>query len=233
MDIEEAPWQVSLQFREKHYCGGSIYSEKIIITAAHCFYEKNTYINTIKYRFILPEEFLIVAGSPSIKSRKNLFTVSAIRHFEGFKRDLNKNTMDIGIMKLKETLTFSNQIRPIPLAKINPAPGSEALSTGWGRTKSPKFGDVRPEILQGIYISIGIFDDCRKSMNWMTNDTFCAGKPGLLACKGDSGGPLVFNNTLVGVVSGGTSDCVGAGIYTSVAHYHVWLLNAIKSILQT
>ncbi|KAH8282785.1 hypothetical protein KR054_009806 [Drosophila jambulina] len=232
MDIEEAPWQVSLQFRGEHYCGGSIYSKNIIITAAHCFYEIYDK-EDLKYRLISEKEFLVVAGSAYKRSRKNIFGVS-VYYLTTFNFE-NSNEKDIGILKLSKPLKYSKQIRPIPLAKVNPSPGSVALSTGWGRiNKISRWPDVPelPEMLQGINISIGNFDNCKCSMPWMKNGTLCAGEPGRSGSKGDSGGPLVFKNTLVGVVSGGGQVGKTPGIYTSVADYRKWLLNAIKFILK-
>lgn len=35
-DIKYAPYQVSVQWFKIHFCGGSILSKNIILTAAHC-----------------------------------------------------------------------------------------------------------------------------------------------------------------------------------------------------
>lgn len=35
-DPGEHPWQVSLQGRDGHFCGGTIVAPSIIVTAAHC-----------------------------------------------------------------------------------------------------------------------------------------------------------------------------------------------------
>ena len=36
IDIEMAPYQISLQRRGQHFCGGSIINPTTIVTAAHC-----------------------------------------------------------------------------------------------------------------------------------------------------------------------------------------------------
>lgn len=39
VDISEIPYQTSLQYSGRHYCGGTIISPRYIITAGHCMYD--------------------------------------------------------------------------------------------------------------------------------------------------------------------------------------------------
>ncbi|XP_041565271.1 trypsin epsilon-like [Drosophila elegans] len=76
IEIEQAPWQVSLQVNGEHSCGGSIYSKDIIITAAHCLYEKE--------RRLEAKDFLIRVGSSLWNSKGTLVKVAAIRSHENY-----------------------------------------------------------------------------------------------------------------------------------------------------
>lgn len=39
--LGELPHQISLQLKGKHYCGGVIVAENVVLTAAHCVANKN------------------------------------------------------------------------------------------------------------------------------------------------------------------------------------------------
>ncbi|XP_041565310.1 trypsin beta-like [Drosophila elegans] len=209
IEIEQAPWQVSLQVNGEHSCGGSIYSKDIIITAAHCLYEKE--------RRLEAKDFLIRVGSSLWNSKGTLVKVAAIRSHENY--NSTNLTKDIAVMRLSEPLNFTDKVKSIPLAERNPAPGTVAMVSGWGATSTyPKLS--YPVHLQGVDVLIlGV------------NQFFLfAGSYGQTSCFGDSGGPLVVDQQLVGVVSGVFEYCDGPTQFISVSDERSWLLNAIASI---
>lgn len=229
MEIEDVPWQVSLQVLGRHRCGGIIYSHSFIITAAHCFYMG---IGVNWYRPLSAKELLVVAGSKFRSARHTIAAVSVARHHEKYNVSAQSAEHDIGILLLRKPLPISKRVRPIKLAVANPAAGSPVLSTGWGLIIGLPIEYVSPEVLQGVNISIGNPDSCNNTRTAMSEHTICAGAVGYSGCKGDSGGPLVYENTLVGVLSGGPLLCIGPILYTSVAHFHKWITHNIESILQ-
>ncbi|XP_017110420.1 trypsin alpha-like [Drosophila elegans] len=224
IDIEQAPWQVSLQVKGQHYCGGSIYSKDIIITAAHCRFDDRD-------RALEAKDFLIRVGSSLKNSGGTLVKVAAIRSHENFE---NRNLInDIAVMRLSEPLKFTRKVQSIPLAKRNPAPRTVATVSGWGATlEFPNYGNpvmTNPIHLQGVYNYIENRKSCSRLLA-MTESNICAGTYGQSACSGDSGGPLVVNQKLVGVVSKGFEFCDGFTVYESVPFFRPWILNAIASI---
>ncbi|XP_037725238.1 trypsin alpha-like [Drosophila subpulchrella] len=220
IEIEEAPWQVSLQYQGRHYCGGSIYSRDIIITAAHCRFMQG--------RRLEAEDFEIRVGSALSGSGGKLIKVAAIKSWEPYVN--NSATGDIAVMRLSEPLEFNNKVQTIPLAEKNPAAGSPAFLSGWGATTEPYFMNyMYPSDLQGIRLQIYLPIFAEKLFPSLQNVVY-AGSFGQTSCSGDSGGPLVVNQQLVGVVSGGPQYCDGYSEFASVPYFRDWILNAIKSL---
>ena len=217
--ISSFPWQISLQRNGGHSCGGSIYSSKIIVTAAHCL--QSVSASVLKVR----------AGSSYWNSGGVLSSVAAFKNHEGY----NANTMvnDIAVIRLSSSLTFSSTIKAIGLATKAPANGATASVSGWGTTSS---GGSIPTQLRYVDVKIVSQAQCASSTygygSQIKSTMICAYTVGKDSCQGDSGGPLVSGGVLVGVVSWGYGCAYTnyPGVYADVAVLRSWVVNAANSV---
>jgi len=145
--ISSFPWQISLQRSGSHSCGGSIYSEYIIVTAAHCL------------QSVSPSVLQVRAGSSYWNSGGVVSKVASFKNHEGY----NANTMvnDIAIIRLSTALSFSSTIKAIGLASSNPANGAAASVSGWG-TQSYGSSSL-PSQLQYVNVNIVSQASCASS----------------------------------------------------------------------
>ncbi|XP_070622001.1 suppressor of tumorigenicity 14 protein [Erythrolamprus reginae] len=228
-DLGEWPWQVSLHARnEGHVCGATLVSNKWLVTAAHCFVEKN-YIRYgdptlwTAYMGLLDQE----KRSNSHVQKRNIKRIISHPYFNDFTYDY-----DIAVMELSNPVEFSKEIIPICLPDIShefPV-GEDLTVTGWGRTHETAAG---ASILQKANIRVINQTMCESLMaNQITQQMMCVGilTGGIDACQGDSGGPLVSVQEsgrmfLAGVVSWG-DGCARRnkpGIYTRVTKLRTWI----------
>ncbi|XP_017047443.1 trypsin beta-like [Drosophila ficusphila] len=226
IEIEDAPWQVSLQEKGEHYCGGSIYSKDIIITAAHCCFDDDGKK--------LEAEHLQVRVGSSLKNRNGtLIKVAAIKSHEYYVHHKFEN--DIAVMRLSEPLEFSSKVQAIPLAKNNPLPETLAMTSGWGAVKvkhsqtSPSVDLIIQEHRDRLKSTLLSVKSCREYKG-ITKDNICVYSPGQSVCSADSGGPLVVDNQLVGVTSFAETLCDNVSGFASVPFFRNWILNAIEFI---
>lgn len=216
MSVLQAPYQVSIQWYNFHFCGGTLYSRNMVVSAAHCLDKRD------------PEDIFVRAGSSIPGVGGQIFGVVGIAIHEQYSRNLS--TYDIAIMRLDVCVRLSDRIQTIKLAKSVPRNNAAVLVSGFGRTKSGKLA----EHLMGVVVHIFSRKKCAKIFGdeYIIEANICAAARGRDACQGDSGGPLVYKKQLVGVVSWGKgcANRMFPGVYSSVPYLSAWIRNAAHEL---
>lgn len=187
------PYQAGILL-DGSFCGGSLVSEKWVVTAAHC--------GKLSRK---PE---VVLGAHEVFNENEVtqirLTGSRIIIHEGY--DPNTLRNDIALIELPENVTLNENIQIVPLPSSDETyVGKTAKASGWGiiqdgtATPSPTLRFVEAEILDNVICQrqlgagIAVFDSfiCLDGSD----------RKGI--CSGDSGGPLVDvdSGVLIGLTS--------------------------------
>merc|ERR1712198_161752 len=167
------PWQISLQgsyygYDTGHFCGGTIISDKYIITAAHCLTEDG-----MSYR--------VVVGAHSLRQADNYeasLPVEKVIIHEGYD-DEEGTEDDIALLKLKGSIEYSDAVQPICLpAKTQEWDEDDMfLVSGWGAKKE---GGGTPDKLHQVMVPYYNNDKCNSLRFYkgsIHDKVICAGYP--------------------------------------------------------
>ena len=218
----EYPWQVALLYNSKPapYCGGSLLSSRVVMTAAHC---------EVKWVQLVS----VVVGEHDVTRDDGQQSVAVKRWLSH--PDYNRRTLDsdLAILVLKQEVRFRAQVSPVCLPNPQTTYDSrEALVTGWGTLYN---GGPVPSTLVKAELRSLTNKQCVAgtlySHSDITDRMICAAFPQRDSCQGDSGGPLMAYegggryHSVIGIVSWG-SGCAqpnAPGVYTRVTQFLQWI----------
>ncbi|CAG9805162.1 unnamed protein product [Chironomus riparius] len=215
-NIADIPWQVSLRtLANFHFCGGSIISNRWIVTAAHCTVGRAG--NSIN----------VVVGTATLNAGGVTHRSNRIINHPSY----NANTIanDVSVVETATAIAFTTNARAIPMNSATIGGGQSAVVSGWGGTTVD--GGASPNTLQRLTKTTLTNADCR-SRHSTANAAFVFDhkictftRAGQGICQGDSGGPLTLNGQLIGIVSWNIPCARGfPDAYDRISSHRSWIL---------
>lgn len=203
VNITKVPWHVGI-FTDvtskgafSQICGGTIINAKLVISAAHCFWD------TRENRLFDAPNFKVGAGkyyrdiNAVEPTKPQIVDVAKIEIQQEYNDFAGLYAQDIAILILVDHFEFNAYIKPICVDTTvnfneqNVQPGLIGKVAGWGLEQSG--GQSSPELK---YIDLPAIEyyQCKETLSaelrlFITGDKFCAGyTTGQSVCRGDSGG---------------------------------------------
>ena len=221
-DISEAPFMLSIQMFNRHFCVAAIISVSWALTAAQCF---------PKYYAI--RKMHLRGGANRVPGYGYEYKLTEVIMHKNY--SMIDGIPDYDVAVIKPAVNFEIEeglMESIPIATmaIHPDDGPVGTIFGWGALKENDYSKVR--ILHKADVPILWEQHCRKYMKEVRIGQCCAGhlEGGIGHCEGNTGGPLIFKNHYYGTFSWGhgCGRLKKPGVYTEIKYYLPWIKTQTK-----
>ncbi|CAO1335726.1 unnamed protein product [Diamesa serratosioi] len=216
VDINQFPYAVSVQYNEYGYyspiCGGTIISDKWILTSAECI------------DLLRNGEINVRIGA---KHALNDGTVMQIKRFikhPNYQSELSSEA-NIALIELKSNIEFNENVKAANLSSqtVVPKVGSIGVFVNWNTRDDPMLRKGDSTVMEQ--------SKCIKAIDsflydGVKDDQFCAG-PRKNACPQDVGSGFAVNGTVIGITLNKFMGCGpyqnGPNVFINIAKYRDWI----------
>ncbi|KAI9297753.1 trypsin-like serine protease [Neoconidiobolus thromboides FSU 785] len=217
-------FMVSIQYKNRHSCGGVLIRHNKVLTAAHCNFGSNSQFSIIYHRHDL---------SKSLSEEKGL-SFDVVKRVDHPEYNEAATGNDVSVWTIKTSKGFEDHYSSYSMNlridddSISNQEDIKLKAIGWGRTQDE---EKNSNILLETILPVLNFNTCYNNYKNLTSlelnrsSQFCAGyfdDRGKDTCSGDSGGPLFYeaNNKhyFVGIISYGVGCAIPnlPGVYTNI-----------------